>query len=67
MKLDTIVKELRGWDATPVMHRAADHIEALSSENERLRAFVQFCSDGFFTTDDELQGAARAALSGDRQ
>jgi hypothetical protein len=38
-----LVKELRTWGAPkkqrakPLMHRAADHIEAIRAENERLR------------------------------
>lgn len=46
-----LVKELRTWGAPkrqrakPLMHRAADHIEAIRAENERLKALLRqnFC------------------------
>lgn len=38
--------------------------EALEAKLAAAEKFIQFCADGFFVTDDELQGAARAVLGG---
>jgi len=41
-----------------------DKVTALEVKLAAAEQFIQFCADGFFVTDDELRGAARAVLGG---
>jgi len=54
-------------DYANLVKETVDQKEQIADLEDRLAAaeqFIQFCADGFFVTDDELRGAARAALGG---
>ncbi len=60
------IKELDRYLET-ASHNAqkyAKDCEALEAKLAAAKQFIQFCADGFFVTDDELRGAARALLGG---
>ncbi|WP_043062972.1 Lar family restriction alleviation protein [Brucella anthropi] len=65
------VKELEAYlktyqdDTTEEVNEKIDlefKVVDLDAKLSAAEKFIQFCADGFFVTDDELRGAARAAL-----
>jgi len=63
---DARIKELdRCHEGTiDLCNQKTAQIEALEAKLAAAEQFIQFCADGFFVTDDELRGAARAVLGG---